>query len=112
MNIKKYLGQEIEVIIDRPLGSGHPKHGFLYKSNYGYVHKTKSPDGEELDAYFLNTKIPIKKASGKCVAIIHRTNDNDDKLIVIPSGEEITDEEIGKQAHFQEQWFKHIIVRK
>ena len=30
MNIKEYLGKEINVKIDRPLGNKHPKHGFIY----------------------------------------------------------------------------------
>jgi len=34
---ENFLGKEIEVIIDRPLGSKHPKHGFKYETNYGYI---------------------------------------------------------------------------
>ena len=109
---KDYLGKEVEVVIDRPLGSKHPKHGFIYEVNYGYVPGTKSPDGEELDVYYLGIDKPIKKAKGVCVAIIHRTNDNDDKLIVAPKGSKLSDEEIQKLTKFQEKWFKHIIIRK
>lgn len=112
MNAKEYLGKEVEVIIDRPLGSKHPKNGFIYKANYGYIPGTKSPDGEELDAYYLGINKPIKKAKGICIAIIHRTNDDDDKLVVIPKGKSITDDEIEKAVEFQEKWFKHIIIRK
>lgn len=111
-NAKDFLGKEVEVIIDRPLGSKHSKHGFIYKANYGYIPNTKSPDGEELDAYYLGVDEPIKKAQGTCIAIIYRTNDDDDKLVVAPEGIELTDEEINKQTKFQEQWFEHIIIRK
>ena len=45
------------------------------------------------------------------MAIIHRLNDDDDKLIVIPDGENITDQEIENLTNFQEQFFKHTIVR-
>lgn len=107
-----FLGKKVEVTIDRPLGSKHPKHGFIYKTNYGYIPNTKSPDGEELDAYYLGIDKPVKKAKGTCIAIIHRTNDNDDKLVVVPKGVEFSDEEIEKQTEFQEQWFKHIILRQ
>lgn len=98
--------------MDRPLGSKHPKHGFEYKANYGYIPNTKSPDGEELDAYFLGTNKPLKKAKGNCIAIIHRTDDDDDKLVIVPNGVQLTDEEINKLTKFQEQWFKHVIIRK
>lgn len=109
----EFLGKEVEVVIDRPLGSKHPKHGFIYEVNYGFVPNTKSADGEELDAYYLGIDKPIKKGKGICIAVIHRLNDDDDKLIVVPKDKkDISDEEIDKLTHFQEQWFEHEITRK
>lgn len=109
---RKYLGQEVEVIIDRPLGSKHPKHGFIYEANYGFVPRTRAPDGEELDAYFLGVDKPVKKAKGVCIAIIQRPKDDDDKLVVVPKGVTLTDREILKAVHFQKQWFEHEILRE
>jgi inorganic pyrophosphatase len=97
--------------MDRPLGSKHPKHDFVYEVNYGYISNTKSPDGEELDAYYLGTDKPLKKAKGICIAIIHRTNDDDDKLVIVPEGTKLTNKEIEKKTDFQEKWFKHEIIR-
>jgi len=111
-NTKDFLGKKVKVIIDRPLGSKHPKHGFVYHANYGFITNTQSPDGEELDAYYLGANKPLKKAKGNCIAIIHRINDDDDKLVVVPEGTELTDKEIDKQTKFQEQWFEHIVIRK
>ena len=54
---EQYLGKDVSIIIDRPLGSKHPKHGFVYRVNYGYVPGTQSADGEELDAYYLGAAI-------------------------------------------------------
>lgn len=112
MNTTSYLGQKVNVVIDRPLGSKHPKHDFVYEINYGYIPNTKAPDGEELDAYILGLDKPIDKTKGICIAVIHRTDDNDDKLIVTPNGEDFSDKEIEKLVEFQEKWFKHIILRK
>lgn len=108
---EKYLGKEVEIVIDRPLGSLHPKHGFKYGANYGYIKGVKAPDGEDLDAYFLGTDIPLQIAKGKVIAIVHRLNDDDDKLIVVPENTELTDEDIEKATQFQEQWFEHKIIR-
>lgn len=107
-----YLGKEVKVIIDRPLGSKHPKHGFVYEVNYGYILDTKAPDGEELDAYVLGVEKPTESFKGKCIAIIHRLNDDDDKLVIVPkSSESISDEKIRNATHFQEQFFQSEIIR-
>ncbi len=111
MNNKKYLGKNVEVIIDRPIDSHHLKYDYVYEVNYGYIANTKAPDGEEIDAYVLGIDKPLDNFTGKCVAIVHRTNDNDDKLIVVPEGISFSDEEIEKLIEFQEKWFKHVILR-
>ncbi len=108
---KKLLGKEVEVIFDRPLGTRHPKHGFIYEVNYGYIEGIKAPDGEDLDAYYLGVSEPLTKEKGICIAIAHRKNDDDDKLIVAPQGVSMSDEEIVKAIYFQEQWFDTEIIR-
>ncbi len=112
MNVKEYLNKNVEVIIDRPLGSKHPKHNFIYSVNYGYVPNTISGDGEELDCYVLGIFEPIKEFKGKCIAIIHRLNDNDDKLIIVPEDREFSNKEIDVLVEFQEKFFKHEIIRE
>lgn len=107
----RYIGQNVKTIIDRPLNSKHPKHGFIYPINYGYIPNTISGDGEELDCYILGVEEPLNEFEGKCIAVIHRTNDDDDKLIVVPEGKEISDEEIRKLTYFQEQYFESEIIR-
>jgi len=109
---KPYLGKTVEVVIDRPMNSKHPKHGFTYKVNYGYVPDTEAPDGEELDAYVLGIKEPVGSFKGKCIAIIHRTDDNDDKLVIVPDDYSPNDEEILREVNFQEKWFKPVVVRE
>ncbi len=109
---KPFLGKEVEVIIDRPLGSKHPKHGFAYEANYGYISDTKAPDGEELDAYVLGIDDSVVAFKGVCVAIIHRLDDDDDKLVVVPKElGNMSDEKIKKATNFQEQYFTSVIIR-
>lgn len=112
MNNSEYIGEKIHIKIDRPIGSKHPKHGFLYPINYGYVPNTISDDGEELDAYLLGIFEPVCEYDGKCIAVVHRTNDNDDKLIVVPDDKNYSDDAIEALIEFQEKYFKHVIIRK
>ncbi len=112
MDNKDYLDKIIKIKIDRPFGSKHPKHGFIYPVNYGYVPNTISGDGEELDAYLLGVFKPVDEFEGKCIAIIHRTNDNDDKLVIVPEEKDYSNDAIDALIEFQEQYFEHIIIRK
>ena len=112
-NSKDFLNKIVDVVMDRPLGSRHsekyPNH--IYPVNYGYVPNTISGDGEELDCYILGVFEPLKTFKGKCIAIIHRTNDNDDKLIVVPEGRNYSNEEIRALTEFQERFFESEIIR-
>ena len=106
-----FLGKIVTVTMDRPLGSLHPKHGFVYEVNYGFIENTVSGDGEELDAYVLGEHKPLETFEGRVVAVVKRTNDNDDKLVVMADGRNYSDEQIEALVEFQERFFKHIILR-
>ncbi len=106
-----FIGKQVHVVFDRPFGTKHPKHDFVYELNYGYIPDTKSPDGEELDAYYLSEKVPLDEADGICIGYAHRENDDDDKLIVVKEGENYSDQEIMELINFQERWFKTRIIR-
>ena len=109
---KGLLGKTVKVKIDRKLGEKHPKWGFVYEVNYGFIEGVMAPDGEELDCYLLKVDEPVDGYEGVVVAIVHRLEDDDDKLVVVPVGESVTDEEIAKKVEFQEKWFRYEIVRQ
>ena len=111
MNNKEYIGKVLNIKIDRPFGSKHPKYGFIYPVNYGYVPNTISGDNEELDCYLLGIFEPVQQYEGKCIAVIHRTNDDDDKLIIVPNNKNYSDDAIEALVEFQERYFEHIIIR-
>lgn len=111
METKDFLGKIVKVKMDRPMGSAHPKHGFIYPVNYGFIPNTISGDGEELDAYVLGEFKPLDEFEGKVIAIIHRTNDDDDKLVVCDENHEYTNEQIDALTEFQERFFEHEIIR-
>lgn len=106
-----FLGKIVSVEIDRPIGSRHPEWDFIYPINYGFVPNTKSPDGEEMDAYVLGVFEPLKEFTGRCVAVIRRLDDDDDKLVLTPEGRDFTDDQIKALTEFQERFFKSVIVR-
>lgn len=111
MDNKKYVGRILEVKIDREFGSKHLDYGFIYPINYGYVPNTISGDSEELDCYILGVFERIKYFTGKCIALIHRIDDNDDKLVIVPTNKNYSNEQIEALVEFQERFFKHIIIR-
>ncbi len=107
----EFLGKTVIISIDRPLGSRHPQHGFLYLLNYGYVPGVFSPDGEELDAYVLGVFEPLERFEGRCIAVIRRLDDDDDKLVLAPEGVQYTDEQILALTEFQERFFQPVVMR-
>ena len=105
------IGEKVKVIIDRPLGTYHPKHkDIFYTVNYGYVEGVIASDGEEQDAYVLGVDKPLKEFEGVILAIVHRFNDVEDKWIVVPEGIIFSQEEIIKQVEFQEKFFNFEII--
>jgi inorganic pyrophosphatase len=111
MEVVAYIGKTVTVTIDRAMGSKHPKHGFLYPVNYGYIEGTVSPDGEELDAYVLGVHAAVETFDGVVIAIINRLNDNDPKLVVVEAGKNYSDDAIRALTEFQEKFFESEILR-
>ena len=106
-----FIGKVVTVKVDRPLGSKHPEYGLIYTLNYGYVPGVMAPDGEELDAYILGVFEPLSAFEGDCIAVIHRLDDDDDKLVIVPQGKHYNDEQIQALTEFQERFFTSVIVR-
>ena len=100
------------MVVDRPLGSTHPEHGFVYALNYGELPDVRAPDGEGLDAYVLGVDAPVSRFRGTVVAVIERLEEDDPKLVVVPPGAAApSDAEIEAAVAFQERWFTHRVRR-
>ena len=88
--LKDMIGKEVEVIVDRPLGSKHH---------------------EYQDAYILGVNEPKLKYNGKVIGIIDRKNDFEDKLIVSDKNNDYTNNEIRELIKDNEKYFKYRIIR-
>ena len=102
-----YLGREIDMEIDRPIGYVHHKklYTLVYPINYGYIPGVLGGDGEELDVYLLSVDHPVERFHAHVIGIVHRKNDVEDKLIAAPVGMSFTPEEMEKAVFFQEQHY-------
>ena len=105
------IGKIVTVTVDRPLGSCHPEHkDMYYPINYGYVEGIIAPDGEEQDAYILGVNEPVEKFTGKIIAVIHRSDDVEEKWVVCPENINFNKEEIMEQIKFQEQYYQSEVI--
>ena len=105
------IGTTVTVTVDRPLGSYHPEYkDMYYPINYGDIEGVMALDGEEQDAYILGVNDPVKKFTGKIIAIVRRKDDIEEKWVVVPDGMTFSKEEIRRQIHFQKQYFDSEIV--
>ncbi|MGN1132192.1 MAG: inorganic pyrophosphatase [Ruminococcus sp.] len=111
MSLSCFLGKSVTVVVDRPLGTTHPKHkDIIYPINYGYIENLFAGDGEEQDAYILGVDKKLDTFRGTVIAIIHRLDDVEDKLVVAPNNMRFTSKEIMEKVYFQEQYFETEII--
>ena len=110
---KQAIGQRIDVEIDRPLGSAHPRHpDMIYPVNYGYVPDTIAGDGAPQDVYVLGIDTPQRRIENlRVIAVYRRFHDDEDKWIAAPEGTSFSDEEILRAIHFTEQYFEGELIR-
>lgn len=109
--LRHWLGRRVVVVIDRPLGSTHPRHpDIVYPINYGYIPNTQAGDLEPVDAYVLGVDVPVSSFLGEVIAIVVRRDDVEDKLVVAPAGTRFTIDAIGDAVRFQERFFESDIM--
>ena len=91
-----YRGKTVHIGIDRPIGYVHQKetYALTYPINYGYIPGVLGGDGEEMDVYLLGVDIPVEEFDAHIIAIVHREDDVEDKLVAAPEGAIFTKEEI------------------
>ena len=105
--IRRYLGQTVEVIIDRPVGYIHHVKGITlhYTVNYGYLPGVLGGDGEEQDVYVLGVSQPLERFRGRIIGAVRRKDDSEDKLVAAPEGMEFHQAQIMEAVHFVEKYF-------
>ncbi len=110
--LEAMIGQIINVYIDRPIGSVHPKHSdILYPINYGYIKEITAVDNDYQDVYVFGDENKIDYCKGRVYAVVERENDLEDKLIVVTDNKNYSIEEIKEIINFQEKYFKYKIVK-
>lgn len=109
-DLKNILGKEVEVFIDRPIGYKHKN--IVYKLNYGYIKDIMAPDDAYQDVYIIDENKPLSSSyCGIVIAIVHRKDDIEDKLVVSVKNNNYSNEEIKNLISFQEKFFDIEIIK-
>lgn len=105
--VEGYLGKEVTIEIDRPIGYVHHKgeKTLVYPINYGYIPDILGGDGEELDVFLVGVGEPVTSYTGHIIGIVYRADDVEDKLVMAPLGQSFTAEEIARAVYFQEKYY-------
>ena len=96
-----------KIIIDRAKGTAHPKWGWIYESDYGYLENTSSSDGEGIDVW-IGTKQP--QIADAIICIVDAShNDSEIKILI-----GCTDEETEKiyALHNKFDSMKGILIKR
>ena len=109
--VEGYLGKEVTIEIDRPIGYVHHKGSktLIYPINYGYIPNVFGGDGEELDVFLVGVTEPVASYTGRIIGIVYRADDVEDKLVMAPCGMTFSAEEIANAVYFQEKYYKTTI---
>jgi len=103
------LGKKYKVIVTNPIGSSlDTNEDIIFKVNYGIVDGVLDAAGENQEAYILGVDKPLNSYEGRLIAIIHRTNDIENKWVI--SNFHYSKEEIAKQVDFLEKFFNIEII--
>ena len=110
--VDSLMGKTVDVIIDRPIGYIHLTKGITlhYTVNYGYLPGINGGDGEEQDVYILGVDTPLETFTGRIIAAVLRSDDNEDKLVAAPEGMTFSAEEILDAIWFVEKYFDSRIM--
>jgi len=105
--IREYLGKNVTVVIDRPIGYHHVTKGVHldYTVNYGFLPGVIGGDGEEQDVYVLGISEPLDTFTGRIIGVVRRADDNEDKFVAAPEGMAFTAEQIRQEIEFVEKYF-------
>ncbi len=103
---RSYLGKQITLTVDRPIGYVHHKSAYTltYPINYGFLPGVIGGDGEELDVYLLGVDAPVSSYTARVIGIVYREDDVEDKLVAAPDGMNFTAAQIDAAIHFQEKY--------
>lgn len=105
--VKSYLGKTVNIKIDRPMGSVHPKHPeLIYPINYGSIPNVFGSDGEKLRVYLLGVDVPVEEYTAPIIGIIHGHNHAEDKLVAAPEESNFDQNKILEAVGFQEGYYK------
>jgi inorganic pyrophosphatase len=109
--LRYWLGRQVAVVIDRPLGSTHLEHpDLVYPINYGYIPHTEAGDREPLDVYVLGVDTAVASFLGEVVAIVVRHDDVEGKIVVAPAGVRLSRDAIATAVRFQERFFDSEVI--
>lgn len=109
--IRREIERHVVVYVDKPMGSIHPRFGWNYPINCGYVRHACTIYGDDLTAYIIGIDRPVDIFSGKVIAVVYRQEDKSYRLVVAPDGMDFNDSEIAKALEFDVRDSKYEILR-
>ena len=109
LSIESHLGRKVKIKIDHPIGSKHPKYGFIYPVNYGHIPGVIGRDGKDYNAYLLGVFEPVKEYEGRLIAVVERYDDKEEEIFVVaPTFYNV--DQVRALVEFQERLFKSFVA--
>lgn len=102
------MAEACELVIDRPIGSRHPRYpDVVYQLDYGYLKGTSSMDGGGIDVW-LGSKAD-RQLEGIICTVDRLKGDSEIKLLIGCTEEEIA---IADRFHNESEYMKGLLIRR
>lgn len=103
------IGKKYRVNIIHPIGSVYEENEDIkFEVNHGIVENEVDALGNPQEAYVLGIDKPLSYFDGRLIAIIHRTNDIENKWVI--SNIHYSKEEILEKVSFIEKYFNVEVI--
>ncbi|MNT24200.1 hypothetical protein D3C72_1596630 [compost metagenome] len=105
------IDQTVRIEIPKSVMKKDKNIGTSFPINFGVIPDVLDGDGKKLECYIVGTENIKNEFTGKCIAVLHKFDNTEDKLIVTQSDKNFSDNEIREILKFQEKNYLNEIIR-
>lgn len=107
----EFIDQTVRIEIPKNITRKEKNVNAQFPINFGVIPDVLDGEGKKLECYIVGTDKINNEFTGKCIAVLHKFDNTEDKLIVTQNDKNFSDSEIREILKFQEKNYLNEIIR-